>query len=188
MKIFISFLFFMLGVTQSYADIYATRQGNVTYYSNSYSQGATQSNGRAGNVNILADASNLKSNVGYPTAAAKIQPNIILGGVMDGDVVSFDQPIKMVSRFAILPGLTPVLMLDGKQQTIPQDGAITLKDLDRGEHVVKAMIIDASGNSFAQSNEIHFTVRQASELNKTDQTNQTADDEEALIDETKVSS
>jgi hypothetical protein len=84
------------------------------------------------------------------------QPDEYIQGTANSVTVSWG------SRTPPQPGMMVVPTIDGRQYDPVQASSITLNEVDRGEHVVTARLVDASGRTIANASPVKFFVRQFS--------------------------
>ncbi len=157
------FLFFCM--TTSYADIYATKQGNVTYYSDVYSAGAVKVQNQQNGVTITNDASSLNSNVKYPTAVPSVRPQINLVGLTNGQIMTSHTPLQFTVVMQKLPNVKAVLFVDGVSRPIAEEGIVVLKDLTPGDHTIYAKLYDDINPDLAQSAQYTIKVQDGAAKN-----------------------
>lgn len=71
--------------------------------------------------------------------------------------------IGWTSRYALQPGMMVMITLDGRALEPTTASSVTVKEVDRGEHIVQAQLVDARNRRIATASPVTFFVRQFSQ-------------------------
>lgn len=89
--------------------------------------------------------------------------------IQDGEAVRANDG-NVTVKLAAKPGLKAaaghrfMVLLDGEERQRSNTPTVELTDLDRGQHTLEAMIVDANGRQLIRSEEITFYVKRVSVL------------------------
>lgn len=92
-----------------------------------------------------------------------------IANIQEGEAIRANNGNVAVT-LALQPGLNAaaghryVILVDGEARTQSETPTIELIDLDRGQHTLQAMIVDASGGELIRSERITFYVKRVSAL------------------------